>query len=168
MLRPPSIPRPVRALILLVAVLGDGPTTQAGGPFHRHPRHRPVVVAPTARVVRTNPTGMLGTFYPDPMLSIAGNGFYSGGYSPLGMYGTSTLSLDGPVSPFRSTSAPVLTYTRGYDGLTRPDVRTSFSFPNRGDLAPVVYPTRANYYYGFRQWSTPPEWDRALNWIDQD
>jgi hypothetical protein len=111
---------------------------------------------------------MLGTFYPEPTLSIRGNGMVGGGYAPLGMYGATTLSLDGALSPFRASSAPVMTYTRGYDGITRPHVATSFSYPNRPDLAPVVYPTRANYYYGFPQSGTPPEWDRAYNWIDQN
>jgi hypothetical protein len=155
-----------KVLLLLALALGVLSEAHAGGPFRKHARRQAVAV-PTTRVVR-NPSGMLGTFYPDPVLSIGGSGYVGGGYSPLDMYGLNTLSLDGPVSPYRAASAPVLTYSRGYDGRLTPDLGTSFSYPNQGELSPVVYPTRANYFYGFRRSGTPPEWDRAINWIDQN
>ena len=34
--------------------------------------------------------------------------------------------------------------------------------------SPVVYPTQATYYYGFRQTQNPPWWPKAINWIDQN
>jgi hypothetical protein len=111
---------------------------------------------------------MLGTFYPGPTLWVRGNGVAGGGYSPLGQYGTSTLALDGPLSPLRATAAPVLTYSRGYDGVVRPQVGTSFSYPNLPRLGPVVYPTRANVYPGFRTSPTPPQWQSSINWLDQN
>jgi hypothetical protein len=162
--------------VCLGVVLLTAPAAEAGGPFRRY-RRPAVVVQPTARAVAMPTSGrlvaqpperMLGSFYPDPMISIAGNGVIGSGYSPMGMYGPNTLSLDGPLSPFRSTTAPVLTYERGYDGMVRPQTRTSFSYPNRPEVGPIVYPTRANYFWGFRESGTPPQWDRALNWIDQN
>jgi hypothetical protein len=158
--------RLVPALLGLVFLMP--PSAEAGGRWGRR-RPAPLVVRPTAaRVVAQPAEKMLGSFYPDPMISIGGNGYVGAGYSPLDMYGPNTLSLDGPLSPFRSTSAPVLTYERGYDGLLRPRTRTSFSYPNRPDIGPIVYPTRANYFWGFRESGTPPQWDRAVNWIDQN
>lgn len=151
-------------LALLGLFAGDA---EAGWPLRRA-RRAAVVVRPTARVEPRPPGRMLGSFYPDPMISVAGNGYTGAGYTPMDMYGPNTLSLDGPISPFRSTSAPVLTYERGYDGLTRPTTHTSFSYPNRPDVGPIVYPTRSNYYWGFRESGTPPQWDRAINWIDQN
>lgn len=156
---------PVALGFLLVGWLAAG--VEAGGPFRRA-RRAAVVVSPTAQVVARPPERMLGTFYPDPLIPIAGNGYVGAGYSPMDMYGPNTLSLDGPISPFRSTAAPVLTYERGYDGRVRPTTHTSFSYPNRPDIGPVVYPTRGNYFWGFNNSGTPPQWDRALNWIDQN
>ena len=37
-----------------------------------------------------------------------------------------------------------------------------------GHHAPVVYPTRASYFNNFRETGTPPWWDAAYNWIDQN
>jgi hypothetical protein len=84
------------------------------------------------------------------------------------MHGSGTLALYGPLSPLRATAAPVFAYTRGYDGVLRPTVGTSFSYPNLPELSPVVYPTRANVYGGFRVSGTPPWWDAAHNWLDQN
>jgi hypothetical protein len=112
---------------------------------------------------------MLGTFYPEPVLWVRGNGRAGGGYSPADAYGiTSNLDVDGPLSPFRATAAPVMTYQRGYDGLLYPGLGTSFSNPNQPRLSPVVYPTRANVYPGFRRSPTPPWWQSSINWLDQN
>jgi hypothetical protein len=99
---------------------------------------------------------------------VRGNAPAGGGYSPLGQFGETTLSLYGPLSSFRFTSAPVLTYTRGYDGRAVLAPGTSFSTPNLPDLTNVVYPTQASNFYGFRQSGTPPSWPNAINWIDQN
>lgn len=125
-------------------------------------------VAPRARTPDSNVYPMLGTFYPTPYTVVRGNGNAGGGYSPLGEYGGNTLSLDGPLSPFRATAAPVLTYTRGYDGVTRPQIGTSASYPNYPRMSPIIYPTRANVYPGFRRSETPPWWDSSINWLDQN
>lgn len=124
---------------------------------------RRVIVAPPP----ASGVGMMGSFYPDRYLYYGGDVNPNSGYFPLGMYGGNTMSLDGPLSNYRSTSAPVLTYTRGYDGAYRPSMATSFSYPNLPVLSPVVYPTRSNFFYGPRQ-SKLPQWQRATNWIDQN
>ena len=95
-------------------------------------------------------TSTLGTFYPTPYITVRGNAPLGGGYSPLEIYGDQTLSLYGPLSPFRTSTAPVLTYVRGYDGQTRLIEAASFSNPNLPILSPVRYPTEGNYYYGPR------------------
>ena len=84
------------------------------------------------------------------------------------IYGDQTLSLYGPLSPLRVSTAPVLGYTRGYDGQIRLTEANSFSYPNLPDLSPVVYPTEANYYYGPRVNRTPRWGSSAINWIDQN
>ena len=111
---------------------------------------------------------MLGTFYPTPTMFVRGNGLAGGGYSPLGIFGDQTMALYGPLSPLRATTAPVRTYASGYDGRPVIVEGTSFSTPNLPGVTPVVYPTRANYYYGFRESHDPPWWPRRSNWIDQN
>ncbi len=78
------------------------------------------------------------------------------------------MALYGPISPLRAQAAPVLTYTSGYDGVVRPTLGTSFSTPLLPRVTPVVYPTRANIYGGFRHSDTPPWWPSAINYIDQN
>jgi hypothetical protein len=101
-------------------------------------------------------------------MNVLGNGTSGGGYAPLGMFGNVTLSEYGPLSATRAVAAPVVTYTRGYDGVPRATVGTVLTYPNMPAIAPVVYPTRANYARGLGLPRTPPAWDSALNWIDQD
>lgn len=143
-----------------------------------YPAPRSTVVAPSARVVPTarivtavpanRPIGTLGTFGPTPYMFTRGNGPAGGGYSPLGEFGDATMALYGPLSGLRYSSAPVLTYTRGYNGQGVLTPATSFSTPNLGGLSPVVYPTQATNYNGFRQSGQPPWWPSAINWIDQN
>jgi hypothetical protein len=109
---------------------------------------------------------MLGTFYPNPQLMVRGNWPTGGGYTPGQYYGANTLAIYGPFSPFRATTAPVLTYTRGYDGSVRAIPSTSFSTPFRPDATPVVYPTRGKLYGGFRYTRTPPWWQNGFNFVD--
>jgi hypothetical protein len=140
---------------------------EAGGPFRRRPR--PVVeTATTTRPEnRVAPSPMLGSFMPSQYVTVRGNGVIGGGYSPLGLYGReSSLSVYGPLSAFRSTSAPITTIVRGYNGLPVVAEGTSFSNPNQPTLSPVVYPTRASNYSALRFQSTPPQWDKAITWID--
>ena len=110
----------------------------------------------------------LGTFYPTPYITVRGNDPVGGGYSPLGIYGDQTMSLYGPLSPLRMSTAPVRGYVRGYDGQTRLIEAASFSNPNLPILSPVRYPTEANYYYGPRVIRTMPWGSNAINWIDQN
>jgi hypothetical protein len=109
----------------------------------------------------------LGTFMPTPVVVIRGNDPVGGGYSPLGIYGDQTMSLYGPFSPFRSVTAPVVVYSRGYDGVVRPSEAISTSYPNLPVLSPVAYPTQANNYYGPRILQDPRSFS-AINWLDQN
>ena len=92
----------------------------------------------------------------------------SAGYSPLGIYGDQTSALYGPMSAFRVSTAPVLGYSRGYDGQIRAVEANSFSYPNLPSLSPVVYPTESNYYWGPEAPRTPRWGSSAINWIDQN
>jgi hypothetical protein len=110
----------------------------------------------------------LGTFEPTPYLMVGGANPIGGGYSPLGTYGDTSMSLNGPVSAYRSVSAPVVTYNRGYDGVVRAVPGVSTSTPNQPILSPFVYPTRRSNYYAPRGSRTPPWWTSGINWIDQN
>ena len=139
----------------------------AGGPrYQRASRDAPVVrYVPTGSM----PLPPLGSgFVSTPTIMVRGNGTAGGGYSPLGQFGDTTLVLYGPLSVFRTTSAPVATYTRGYDGRITVGTGTSFSNPNQPTLSPVIYPTQATNFYGFRQSGSPPWWQNASTWLDQN
>ena len=127
----------------------------------------PIVYQPAARTVSDAPR-QLGTFYPSSTIYVRGNGMAGGGYSPLGMFGNASMTLYGPTSAFRDTSAPVRTYMRGYNGVPVMMEGTSFSSPNEPDRSPVIYPTQATDYFGFRESKIPPWWPNAINWIDQN
>ena len=145
-----------------------GATAEAGSPFARRPR-RIAPVPASYRLTDTAPPPMLGSFYSTPYMIVRGNFPAGGGYTPMDQYGDTTLALYGPLSPLRATAAPVLTYSRGYDGRPRLSDGTAFSTPNLPELSPVVYPARANTsYYGPRRSGTPPQWENAINWIDQN
>jgi hypothetical protein len=166
---------PLRALALFVVLTFAATSAEAGNFFgRRHKAAQPSAPVPTAYVVArpkapdTNVYPMLGTFYPTPYTMVRGNRDAGGGYAPLDQFGGSMLSIDGPLSAFRATAAPVLTYTRGYDGVTRPQIGTSASYPNYPRMSPVIYPTRANVFPGFRRSETPPWWDSSINWLDQN
>jgi len=126
-------------------------------------------VGPAARAVRVSPvTVPLGTFQPTPYIMVRGNWPAGGGYSPLETYGDQSMSVYGPLSPLRSVAAPVMMYSRGYDGRVYASPATSFSTPNLPGLSPVIYPTSASYYYAPRVNRTPPQWTSGFNWIDQN
>lgn len=162
----------VRSWFCVLTLIGSGAfhadaDAEGGGRFARR---GPAAAVPVRQAVPVpyRPVGTLGTFYPTPSVFVRGNGTAGGGYSPLGAFGDQTMVMYGPLSVFRSTSAPVLTYTRGYDGRTVVAPGTSFSSPNQPELSPVVYPTQANAYYGFRVSGDPPRWQNAINWLDQN
>ena len=154
----------VLALVGCVAprtVAGDGPWGRAR------------VAYPTAYPARPCPTPTLGTFEPTPYMWVNGNSPAGGGVSPLGQFGDTNLSIYGPLSSLRSIAAPLQIYQRGYDGRVTVQEATSFSYPNLPSVGPVIYPTEATNYYGFRQSRTPPwfksgELDRPeLKRVDQ-
>jgi hypothetical protein len=142
-------------------------TVPAPAPSPRGPI--PTAASPTPTSFDPSPYPMLGTFYPSPYLMVRGNWPAGGGYSPLGLYGDQSMAVYGPLSPFRGYTAPVVTYTRGYDGRPVPVEGNSFSTPNRPDMTPVVYPTQSNYYYRIRgEPGDPPWWGTGTDWIDQN
>jgi hypothetical protein len=148
----------------IVPTLGTTGSARAEHPLHR--ARRGVVVTRSRPVYAAQP-GPLGTFMPTPAVVIRGNDPVGGGYSPLGIYGDQTMSLYGPFSPFRSATAPVTVYSRGYDGVVRPTEGVSASYPNLPILSPVAYPTQANNYYGPRVVEDPRS-SSAINWLDQN
>jgi hypothetical protein len=154
----------VATLQMAVVVLCDGPVI-AGD----HGQNCSDCVSATrpATACAYPTTATLGTFEPTPYIMVRGNWPLGGGYSPLDIYGDQSLAIYGPLSPLRATTAPVRTYTRGYDGRIYAREGTSFSNPNLPRLSPFVYPTPANYYYGPRVNRTPPWWSSGINWIDQ-
>jgi hypothetical protein len=149
---------------VLLENLGSDGSARADHPPRRRAR---TAVAASARVCPA-PNSTLGTFYPTPVIFVRGNAPLGGGYSPLEIFGDQTLALYGPLSALRTTTAPVVTYVRGYDGRVRTVEALSFSNPNLPELSPVKYPTEANYFYGPRVPRTPPWGANALNWIDQN
>lgn len=153
--------RTIPYLVVLLSVFAS--ETQAGWPRARRTR---VVPTSARQVAGVAPTPMLGSFYSETVVNIRGNFEAGGGYSPLGTYGDTSMSLYGPLSVFRATSAPIQTYQRGYDGTFRPGTATGFSFPNQPALSPVVYPWRANVVGAPRNVGTPMQWDSGINWVD--
>ncbi len=150
-------------------ILSAGALTATAGE-RRWRRARPPAVAhpvPTAAQMSPVYGGRLGTFMPTPAVVVQGNYPIGGGYAPLGTFGDTAMSLYGPFSSFRTATAPVLTYSRGYDGVVRPAEAVSTSYPILPFLSPVAYPTRANYYYAPRILENPAE-TSAINWIDQN
>ncbi len=159
-----------RSFVVGVAlVLTAGTLTSMAGEHRWRRGLRPAGVQPVPTAYRTDPVygGRLGTFVPTPAIVVQGNYPIGGGYSPLGTYGETALSLYGPFSALRPTTAPVLTYSRGYDGVVRPAEAISTSYPNLPLLSPVAYPTRANNYYAPRILENPAE-NSAINWLDQN
>jgi hypothetical protein len=149
-----------RSFPCALVVLSAFSSTPASGQSFRAPGPPPRPACPSP------PT--LGTFEPTPYIMVGGLVPIGGGYSPLGIYGDGSMALHGPFSPMRSTSAPVRTYSRGYDGVLRESRATSFSNPNLPELSPIIYPTPRNYYYAPRVDRTPPWWTNGVNWIDQN
>jgi hypothetical protein len=156
------------AMISFVLVGAVGPIGLARGgepTFHRG--RQGVVVRARPRYLPGS-TATLGNFQPTPYIWVGGSYPTGSGYSPMDTYGDQTLSLYGPLSPLRVSSAPVLSYARGYDGRLYPVETSAFSYPNLPAVSPVVYPSEANYYYGPRVPRTPRWGSSAINWIDQN
>lgn len=160
----------LRPLLMgLVLVVTTGVICATAGEHRPRRGRRAAAAQPVPTAYRNDPVygSHLGTFYPTPAVMIQGNYPVGGGYSPLGIYGEHAMSLYGPFSSFRVTTAPVLTYTRGYDGVVRPSESISTSTPMLPRLSPLAYPTRANNYYAPRVRSDPAG-ESAINWLDQN
>ena len=96
------------------------------------PGPQPVCMSPVSST--------LGTFQPTPYLMVRGNWPSGGGYTPLEFYGDGSLTLYGPLSQFRSVSAPVMTYTRGYDGRLYAHRQRRFRHPTSRSFHPWSTP----------------------------
>lgn len=157
------MPRTAGFALLALALLA--PSTRAGD---RHARRRPRALAPAAAVL--TPDRPLGTFYPEPYLSVRGDHQSGGaGYSPSGMYGANnSLDVYGPLSAYRATTAPLTVYSRGYDGVVRPGTAATFTTPNLPRSSPFAYPTRANFRGGFPPDSPASTWPSAINALDMN
>ena len=116
---------------------------------------------------RTSST--LGTFYPTPVITVQAIYPIGGGYSPLGISGDQELALYGPFSPFRTTTAPVLTYVRGYDGQIRVDGSTRVSDAQSSRLCRRSLSDRGQQLLTVQGSAERlPSWSSAINWIDQN
>jgi hypothetical protein len=159
-----TAPPAVAALALTLGLAGSAATTQAQDPYRRY-----VPAAAAAVCVPPSGPSQLGTFTPDRTLFIGGPIQPTVGPTTLGMFGPDVGSVIGPLSALRETAAPVLTYSRGYDGTLVPSMGTSFSNPNLPGLSPIKYPTRANIAPGpGPRIQRPRYWPPATNWIDQN
>jgi hypothetical protein len=162
-----GIGRVVRVLVAGIALfeaMGACGVARADDPANCGGR-RVVVTRARPRPVQSS-GGTLGTFQPTPYLWVGGSYPTGSGYTPMDTYGDQTLSLYGPLSALRVSTAPIVAYSRGYDGRVRRIETNSFSYPNLPDVSPVVYPTEANYYYGPRV--PRATGSSAINWIDQN
>jgi len=155
--------------LLAVMLLATVPSADAGG--NRRRRAAPIEAATVTTVNPANANAespMLGTFYPTPSIRVGGASPTGAGYSPLGQYGLNNLTIYGPTSAFRATSAPIRVYSRGYDGRTVLTEARSVSTPYYPQGSPVVYPTPNSDYYRPRGTSFPPTWPSPINWLDQN
>jgi hypothetical protein len=150
------------AAALIVASLAG--TAESGDRLFRR-KSRPVRETVTTVRARDQvaPSPMLGSFRPTPYVSIGANPLIAGGFGR-----ESSLAVYGPLSAFRPYTAPVPTVVRGYVGIPTVVEGVSVSYPNLPSLSPVVYPTRASNYSALRYQTTPPQLDRATNWIDHN
>ena len=154
--------------VLTILALGLPIPAEAGGLFRRRERPNPAPAAPRP-ADQVAPSPMLGNFRPTPVITVRGNGVIGGGYSPIGLYGeNNSMTLYGPISSLRQTSAPVNTVVRGYNGLATPVEGTSFSNPFQPDLSPVKYPTRASNYDALRGPGVPTRTGNGITWVDQN
>jgi hypothetical protein len=159
----------VRALVLsvsLVPLMGVTGPARADDPAQCTGR-QVVVTRARPRPVRSS-GAPLGTFQPTPYLWVGGSYPTGSGYTPMDTYGDQTLALYGPLSPLRVSTAPLVVYSRGYDGQVRRIETNSFSYPNLPEVSPVIYPTEANYFYGPRVPRQTRWGSSAINWIDQN
>jgi hypothetical protein len=159
--------RPILLGVLAVLTIGSLTCTAGERSFRR--ARRPAVVRPVPAARRIDPVygDRLGTFYPTPAIIVQSGYPATTGYAPLGIFGDHNLSVFGPFSSFRTMTAPVATYVRGYDGVVRPAEAISTSYPNLPLLSPVAYPTRANNYYAPRIRDNPA-WESAIDWLDMN
>lgn len=159
--------RPILLGALTLLMLPLVPSMAGDREFRRARRAAVVRPVPTARRIDPVYGDRLGTFNPTPAVVVQANYPAGGGYAPLGIFGDQNMTLYGPISSFRTTTAPVAAYLRGYDGVIRPVESISTSYPNLPYLSPFAYPTRANDYYAPRIRHNPAE-ESAIMWLDQN
>jgi hypothetical protein len=151
---------------LAASAAGGLRAAHAGGP---HKYRRAVVETAYVNPANANaPSPMLGSMYPVPTVMIAGDRPTGFGYSPLGQYGPNNLNIYGPTSIYRTFSAPVRVYNRGYNGAVYETEGTAFSTPNFPPGSPVVYPGPNSSYYRPRRTPVNPIYTNVQMWIDQN
>jgi hypothetical protein len=151
-------------------ILAVGTTAQAGdGLFGRRKTSTVVRGTRTTYTPTQAFRPMTGTFYPTPYMTVGGNGFTGGaGYTPLSQYGDGALAMYGPIAALRPATAPLTFVSRGYDGSYQMESGTGFSYPFLPAASPVVFPTRSQVRGSLGYQTTPPSWDTAHGWIDQN
>jgi len=151
----------------LAAIWLGASACMAGEPIR--PKQRRVVETRFAPRVAIQGTEFLGTFEPTPYVIVRWNDQDGGGFAPYQNFGDSRMVMYGPMSVFRSTTAPVTAYVRGYDGVLQAVPGISFSNPNLPRLSPVVYPTRSTTYFRSRFGDDPVMLPKdSWRWIDQN
>ncbi len=157
------------AMAAWVVVGVGGDPAEAGSPRVRRRDWAVGETVDTRPENRLAPSGMLGTFRSTPVISVKNSGVLGGGYSPVGFYGeNNSMTLYGPFSALRATSAPVTTVVRGYNGQPTLVEGTSFSTPFRPEISPVRYPTRASNYSFLRGAGPSTRTGSGIMWVDQN
>lgn len=110
----------------------------------------------------------LGSFYPNPVLWVAGTNSVGRGYAPIEGNSGQSLELYGPLSAFRATAMPVQTYSRGYDGRLMIIQGTSLGYPNRPGLSPNLNPAVGSRFPRWPNPHGPMWWQTGQNWVDQN
>lgn len=124
------------------------------------------LVATQAVVSSDAPYPMLGTYYPGNYMMVRSGDVAGGGYAPLHSPGETSMTIYGPFAATRSISAPVRLRATAYTGETVEYQGVGSSSPYLPSQSPIVYPTQATYYYGFRESYPPPAWKNGSNWVD--
>src|SRR6516165_10797540 len=91
------------SVVLAFWALGDAAVRAGDGPLSRREARALVIfrARPRYTPATTSYSRPLGTFTPTPYITVGGSNPIGPGYSPLDIYGDQTLSLYGPLSPFR-------------------------------------------------------------------
>lgn len=161
------MPASSRFLVLLISFVSIGSLFSecAAGPYRQRSRrirgYTPVYLATTApiRPIQNN-------FFPTPMVILQGNLDTGPGYSPLGLYGDTTMSDYGPFSVYRAQTTNLVVRTRGYDGLYRTSFGVTETYPNFTLPGMISAPNRRSDFFKPRGPAGTRVPGDAINWLD--